>query len=118
MVAACASEPSESSSNADVCESSLEDYCSNAACNRTLAEAENDRRLCGPGYRVVKVSCGGYDMIVRAEIDSGVASYYRDRELVAYGHVGYETGCIAGPARFTTPVCYAPGELLRVCDAL
>jgi hypothetical protein len=123
FLAACTSHPpdaSDASDASEACGSTLADYCSQVDCNRALAEAEQDLSLC-TRFPATEASCGGYDVILKNGIDTGIAYYYRDRNLVAVraeGNASIRHGCIAGPARFDVPDCGdAPRNPLAACSA-
>ena len=124
VVAACASEPAlqQDLCGAAVatfaCRSSIEAYCADPGCPRTLADAEQDRQLCEL-VPAREVTCGGY-RVVTSGLDLRLRFYYRDdrdSQLVAVVRSGHtrNDSCIAGPASFDAPCCETRADALPAC---
>ena len=90
-----------------------------ARCDANLATARSDQRLCG-GLGGEQ-SCGTYDVVVAAGIDSGDLYYYASAGGMLVAVVGYfipgGRSCIAGPPSFTPPAAASCGAVahLPVC---
>lgn len=92
------------------CDSSIAEYCTDqGGCDLTLEAAQHDERLCSPGIPAGAMACGGYDVVVKGEIDTVRRYYYRHGQLeaIVQGQVVNPalTGCLAGPATFRAPMC-------------
>ena len=128
LLAACtsnAADPSDPSNPSDpsvetvamTCSTSVASYCAANGCDRTLAEAEKDRALCPASV----MTCGAFDVVMTAGIDTMTSFYYKDGELIAIGHavLPRRHDCLAGPATFSAPLpstqCATTSRTLPVC---
>ncbi|HEY0483431.1 MAG TPA: hypothetical protein VGD37_38190 [Kofleriaceae bacterium] len=95
------------------CGTTIADYCTAHGCDRTLADAEQDKRLCPASMTV----CGDYTVVTQGGVDTSTRYYYRADQLVAIDHTllpGRRT-CSAGPATFFAPACDPGGTALPAC---
>jgi hypothetical protein len=95
------------------CDASIAAYCAGpVGCDLTLEAAQHDKRLCSPGFPAAVVACGGYDVVVKSEIDTARRLFYRDGQLVAIVHAQVNNDalvhCLAGPATIDASLC--PGR--------
>jgi len=99
------------------CDTTIAEFCAGSDCNRTLDQAEHDRRLCGSGLPPRLSACGDYEVVFKGYIDTGVNLYYRDGELVAIVGTGMLGRCTAGPQTFDAVHCSGETAPLAACPA-
>jgi hypothetical protein len=106
------SEPPPSSDvNRVSCPISLDAYCAQSQCDRTLDEARQDPQLCGANLQ----QCGR-SFLVKLQ---NRTLYYQESDLVARvdGLVPGPTSCVTGPATFEVIRCATPESPLQSCAA-
>jgi hypothetical protein len=121
FLAACTHQPEGSPAYdhlySTVCDTSVAEYCSMYACNRTLEAAEHDTTWCGRGFPAEVTHCDGFDIVSKSSIDTTNAAYYRDGELVAITMTQAGSSpmyCFAGPESLKAPYCHG-GDPLPAC---
>lgn len=95
------------------CATTVAEYCAAGGCDLTLAEAEDDMRLCPASLAV----CGDSTVITQTGIDSSTSLYYLSDQLVAIAHTvaPRPPSCLAGPPTFFPPSCTSGSLPLPAC---
>jgi hypothetical protein len=117
LLAACSSSAPGSTADATAglaCATTIAGYCNATACDRSLATAEQDKTLCPASL----ATCGAYEVITKAGVDTATVYYYQADQLVAIDHVLFPShhACSAGPAAFDVPGCGSSSQTLPACQ--
>lgn len=88
------------------CKATLAEYCTTASCDQTLEAAQQDEALCA-GSPSMLVTCGGYQVVLRGDLNTAPQIFYSNGNLVAIvNRVDVIPGeCAAGPLVFLAPQC-------------
>ena len=111
---ACASSDESVETSPLTCSGSVADYCTAHPCDRDLATAKQDPRLCPAS----QIRCGDYDVILSSGIGASTNYYYRGGELVAIEQLvfpGHAT-CLGEPLMFDKTQCAATHRRLPACS--
>jgi hypothetical protein len=119
LLAACSSSSSPPSADATIetismtCSTDVSAYCNANPCIKSLAVAEKDASLCPAS----EITCGGFQVILKADAGTLTTFYYQGGQLVAIAHPSLSTGaeCMAGPTSFSAPKCVTAGRSLPAC---
>jgi len=119
LLAACSSSSSPPSADATIefismtCSTDVSAYCNSNPCIKSLAVAEKDASLCPAS----EITCGGFQVILKADGGTLTTFYYQGGQLVAIAHPSLSTGaeCMAGPTSFSAPKCVTAGRSLPAC---
>jgi hypothetical protein len=120
LLAACSSSSDPPTSDATIetiamtCNTDVTAYCNANPCIKSLDAAEKDATLCPAS----QISCGGFQVILKADSTKITTFYYQGGNLVAIANPSLASGaaCVAGPASFSAPKCATGGRALPACQ--